>query len=130
MRKNNSSLLGRLGTSGRLVLFLAVSALCGALVAGIFIPTTAVAASGANQVLDSLEDLPAELETGPLDVGSKIYSADGQLIASFYAENRIPVTLENISPSMQDAIIAIEDNRFYEHGEWTSRASPAPSHQI
>lgn len=116
MRKNNSSLLGRLGTSGRLVLFLAVSAFCGALVAGIFIPTTAVAASGAHQVLDSLEVLPDELETGPLDEGSKIYSADGQLIASFYAENRIPVTLDNISPAMQDAIVAIEDNRFYEHG--------------
>ena len=116
MRHNNSSLLGRLGTSGRLVLFLAVSALCGALVAGIFIPTTAVAASGANQIFDTLEDLPDELETGPLDEGSKIYSADGQLIASFYAENRIPVTLDKISPHMQDAIIAIEDNRFYDHG--------------
>ncbi|MCC9196756.1 penicillin-binding protein [Arthrobacter sp. zg-Y820] len=116
MRQNNSSMLARLGTSGRLVLFLAVSVLCGALVAGIFVPATAVAASGANQIFDSLEDLPDELETGPLDEGSKIYSADGKLIATFYAENRIPVTLDKISPSMQDAIIAIEDNRFYEHG--------------
>ena len=109
-------MLGRLGTSGRLVLFLVVSAFCGALVAGIFIPTAAVAASGANALFDAMEDLPDELETGPLDVGSKIYSADGALLATFFAENRIPVELENISQSMQDAIVAIEDNRFYEHG--------------
>ncbi|WP_354182895.1 transglycosylase domain-containing protein [Arthrobacter sp. UYP6] len=116
MRQNNSSMLGRLGTSGRLVLFLLVSAFCGALVAGIFVPAAAVGATGANIVFDSLENLPDELETGPLDEGSKIYSADGALLATFYAENRIPVTLDKISPSMQDAIIAIEDNRFYEHG--------------
>lgn len=116
MRKNNSSMLGRLGTSGRLVLFLVVSAFCGALVAGIFIPTAAVGANSANLVMDSFEDLPDELQTGPLDEGSKIFSADGQLIATFYAEDRIPVTLDKISPSMQDAIVAIEDNRFYEHG--------------
>ncbi|WP_258060358.1 MULTISPECIES: transglycosylase domain-containing protein [unclassified Arthrobacter] len=116
MRQNNSSMLGRLGTSGRLVLFLLVSAFCGALVAGIFIPTAAVGATGANIVLDAMEDLPDEFQTGPLDEGSKIYSADGVLLASFYAQNRIPVTLDQISPSMQDAIISIEDNRFYEHG--------------
>ncbi|MCC3264879.1 transglycosylase domain-containing protein [Arthrobacter gengyunqii] len=116
MRQNNSSMLGRLGTSGRLVLFLVVSAFCGALVAGIFIPTAAVGASGANIVLDAMEDLPDEFQTGPLDEGSKIYSADGVLLASFYAQNRIPVTLDSISPHMQDAIVAIEDNRFYEHG--------------
>ncbi|MBP3043087.1 transglycosylase domain-containing protein [Arthrobacter jiangjiafuii] len=79
-------------------------------------PTTAVAATGANALFDAMEDLPDELETGPLDVGSKIYSADGKLLATFFAENRIPVKLENISPSMRDAIVAIEDNRFYDHG--------------
>ena len=116
MRQNNSSMLGRLGTSGRLVLFLLVSAFCGALVAGIFIPTAAVGATGANIVLDAMEELPDEFQTGPLDEGSKIYSADGVLLASFYAQNRIPVTLDQISPNMRDAIVAIEDNRFYEHG--------------
>ena len=116
MRQNNSSLLGRLGTSGQLALFLVVSILCGALVAGILIPAAAVGATSANIVFDGLEDLPNELSAGPLDVGSKIYSADGELIATFYAENRIPVTLDKISQPMQDAIVAIEDNRFYEHG--------------
>lgn len=46
---------------------------------------------------------------------SKILDANGQLIATISRENRIPVPLENVSPYMQKAIIAIEDARFYSH---------------
>jgi len=38
------------------------------------------------------------------------------VIATFYDENRVPVDLDEISPFMQNAIVAIEDERFYEHG--------------
>ena len=47
-------------------------------------------------------------------------------IATFYAEDRTPVDLEDVSQHMIDAIIAIEDERFYEHsgvdGEGLARA--------
>ena len=36
-------------------------------------------------------------------------------IATFYSQNRVYVPLAKISQEMQDAIVAIEDQRFYEH---------------
>ena len=41
---------------------------------------------------------------------------DGSPIASIYAENRTKVPLDQMSPFIKDAVIAIEDSRFYEHG--------------
>ena len=38
------------------------------------------------------------------------------MLAYFYDENRIPVTLNKIAPVMRQAQLAIEDHRFYEHG--------------
>lgn len=47
---------------------------------------------------------------------TRIYAADGSLIASLHAEeNRLVVKLDDIAPVMQKAVIAIEDERFYEH---------------
>ena len=42
--------------------------------------------------------------------------ANGELLARFYDENRVPVPLGKIAPVMRQAQIAIEDHRFYEHG--------------
>ncbi|MCQ1956764.1 transglycosylase domain-containing protein [Arthrobacter sp. zg-Y826] len=100
---------------GRLVAFLLVSLLAGVLAASTLIPMAAVAATGTDMAVGVLDQLPDELETGPLDEGSKIYSADGVLLATFYAQNRVPVELDEMSQSMQDAIVSIEDARFYEH---------------
>jgi len=47
---------------------------------------------------------------------SKIFDADGNLITNLYVEqNRINVPLKRISPNIQKAVIATEDQRFYEH---------------
>ncbi|KAD3633337.1 penicillin-binding protein [Arthrobacter yangruifuii] len=78
-------------------------------------PMAAVAATGTDMAVGVLDQLPDELETGPLDEGSEIYSADGVLMATFYAQNRVPVELDEMSQSMKDAIVSIEDARFYEH---------------
>ncbi len=45
-----------------------------------------------------------------------IQAADGSLIATLYKENRTEVSLKAINPIMLKAIVAIEDDRFYEHG--------------
>ena len=42
-------------------------------------------------------------------------TADGKLIATFYAENRVRVPLKQMSPFIRKAVVAIEDTRFYEH---------------
>lgn len=46
---------------------------------------------------------------------TKIYASDGTLIATLFDENRTPVTLDKISPLMREAIVSIEDRRFFEH---------------
>ena len=42
--------------------------------------------------------------------------AKGEVIASLYDENRVNVSLSQITRTMVKAIVAIEDYRFYEHG--------------
>lgn len=46
---------------------------------------------------------------------SRLLDREGRLIATVSAQNRIPVTVEGIAPVMLDAIVAIEDARFYKH---------------
>ncbi|MEZ4773368.1 MAG: transglycosylase domain-containing protein [Bacteroidia bacterium] len=46
---------------------------------------------------------------------TEIYSADNQLMGSFYIVRRKPVTFEEINPQTLDALIATEDIRFYQH---------------
>ena len=47
---------------------------------------------------------------------SQIYDSAGNEIANIHAaENRMPVKIENIPKALQQAFVAIEDNRFYEH---------------
>ena len=47
---------------------------------------------------------------------SQIYDSAGNEIANIHAaENRMPVKIEQIPKALQQAFVAIEDNRFYEH---------------
>lgn len=93
-----------------------MSAICGVLVAGLLVPAAAVSGSTASGSIEFFDTLPAELQVDPPSQSTKILAADGSVIANLYAENRTRVPLDQISPYMKDAVIAIEDNRFYEHG--------------
>ena len=46
---------------------------------------------------------------------TKIFSRDGTLIATLFDQNRTPVGFEEIDPMMREAIVAVEDRRFFEH---------------
>jgi len=46
----------------------------------------------------------------------RIYSSDGMLLGEFGEERRNYVPIERIPKVMQDAVLAIEDARFYQHG--------------
>src|SRR4051794_1965849 len=50
-----------------------------------------------------------------LPQATKILDRNGGLIASLFTENRVAVRLSDIPQVAKDALIAIEDNRFYEH---------------
>src|SRR4051794_3459003 len=47
-----------------------------------------------------------------------VYAGDGHTVLAILRsdENRKPVTYDEIAPVMQQAILAVEDRRFYEHG--------------
>ncbi|MDO5735584.1 MAG: transglycosylase domain-containing protein [Propionibacteriaceae bacterium] len=99
-----------------LLMFFAVSVLSGLLLAGLAVPFTALASGGTKLAADSLQFLPDELETPPQSERSRILMANGQTLATFFDENRVYVELDQIAGVMQDAQIAIEDHRFYDHG--------------
>ncbi|MEY2653124.1 MAG: hypothetical protein RLZZ524_151 [Pseudomonadota bacterium] len=46
----------------------------------------------------------------------RIYSVEGVLLGEFGEERRSYLTIDEIPKVMQDAVLAIEDSRFYEHG--------------
>ena len=48
-------------------------------------------------------------------VGSRVYAGDDEFITEFQAEKRIFVPLQQIPPHLRNAIIAVEDSRFYSH---------------
>lgn len=50
-----------------------------------------------------------------LDAATIIETTDGKEITKIYHENRTPVALEEIPVHVQQAFLAIEDQRFYEH---------------
>src|SRR5437660_1752994 len=58
----------------------------------------------------------AALATYRPSVVTRIYADDGQtVIGEFALEKRIPLKYEEIPPVMKNAILAVEDARFYEH---------------
>ncbi len=103
-------------TLGKILLFLGVSAICGVLVAGLLVPAAAVTGSSASGSIKFFDTLPAELKVDPPSQSTKILAADGSVIANLYLENRTRVSLDDMSPHIKNAVIAIEDSRFYEHG--------------
>ena len=56
-----------------------------------------------------------ELENPEADLASEVYSSDGVLMGKFYAENRSEVKYNEISPNVVNALLATEDERFYDH---------------
>ncbi len=56
-----------------------------------------------------------ELENPQTNLASEVLSDDGSTLGRFFIENRVPVTYEQLSPHLVDALIATEDERFLEH---------------
>jgi len=57
-------------------------------------------------------------DLGQLPVRSEILDRHGHLIAYYYPDNidRVPVSFGQIAPVMRNAIVAVEDARYYKHG--------------
>ena len=94
----------------------AVAAVLGVVVAGIAIPFAGIAGIAARNVARGMDNLPEELDTGELAQRTRILDADGKLITTLYDENRVNRPLDQIARVMTQALVSIEDYRFYQHG--------------
>ncbi|MDO4665615.1 MAG: transglycosylase domain-containing protein [Actinomycetaceae bacterium] len=100
----------------RLVMvFFAAIAICSVLLAGMTIPMVGLLGVTARAGTKTFDDMPSEFEVLPPSQRSTILAADGSEIARFFAENRIVVPLDKMSPWIQKAAVAIEDRRYWEH---------------
>jgi penicillin-binding protein 1A len=63
----------------------------------------------------TLPDRDAITRIGVMDQATTIYDATDTLAFTIYKEQRIEVPLDRISPHLLDAVLAIEDQRFYDH---------------
>ncbi len=68
--------------------------------------------------LGYLGDMPdlQQLENPKTNLATQIISADGIVLGKYYYnDNRTPLDFDQLPPSMVDALIATEDERYYNH---------------
>jgi len=56
-----------------------------------------------------------ELENPEKNFASEIISSDGVTLGKYFKENRTPVTFDELPANLVKALVATEDERFYEH---------------
>jgi penicillin-binding protein 1A len=63
----------------------------------------------------SLPGMDALQRIGEMDQATAVFDRNDQLAFTIFKEQRIDVPLAQISPNLKSAILAIEDQRFYDH---------------
>jgi membrane peptidoglycan carboxypeptidase len=103
--------------SKTLALLVAVSLGAGLLSATVALPVVGVVGVVAKDTATTFNDLPVA-HLGLLPARSELLDTSGRVIAYYYPRNiyRVPVTYHEIAPVMRNAIVSIEDERFWQHG--------------
>ncbi|QNN63907.1 transglycosylase domain-containing protein [Leucobacter denitrificans] len=107
------------GVLGGILGMLAMSAIAGILVTAAITPVVALTGAAATSAVSIFENLPGNLKPGQLALPTTLSAMkDGKKVqfAEFYDQDREPVEFDQISPYVTDALVAIEDPRFYTHG--------------
>ena len=90
--------------------------LAGVVVAAAAFPAVAMSGLAAKAGAETFDKLPTELTLKRPPQISYIYASDGKTpLATMYDENRRDVPLKDVSPIMQEAMIAAEDHNFRTH---------------
>src|SRR5699024_6930028 len=83
------------------------------LLASFLLVSIVIGAVIVNMILNTPKLEASDLET-PLS--TQIYNEDEELIGTvFDEENRVQIDIEDVPDEMKDAIVSIEDKRFYKH---------------
>lgn len=63
------------------------------------------------------EPLPSfeELENPQSNQASVVYAANGEIMGTYYYQNRVNVDYEDLSPHLVNALVSTEDERYYSH---------------
>ena len=66
---------------------------------------------------DPFDTLPSfeELENPQTNLATEVISIDGKTIGKYAKENRTPIKFKELSTNLVNALVATEDERFYEH---------------
>lgn len=100
------------------MLLTATMAICAALVALVLLPLFGALGMGANALNKRLDQAGADFTRVPhFPERSTIYAKDGSVLQRIYLdENREIVGFDKIAPIAREAVLAIEDDGFYQHG--------------
>src|SRR5215470_11477909 len=110
MRRRNSSMLANAAS------LIICGLLAGLVVAAAAFPAAALTGLAAKAGAEQFDGLPSELEVPHAPQITNVYASDGKtLITSLYDENRRDVPITQIAPVMQEAVVASEDQRFFQH---------------
>ncbi|MGC5659281.1 transglycosylase domain-containing protein [Micromonospora sp. WMMD723] len=105
-----------LAAVGRSVPLLRAGLIAGIVLAAVAYPLAAVTGLGAKATAHAVEHKTNILRTALPAETSYLYAPDGKTILTmFYEEYRQYTKLSDMSPNIQQAIVAAEDNRFYQH---------------
>lgn len=104
--------LDRFGLLTRMTTFVVLAGVVAAL---LVLPVVGGIGLASRNSAQAFSNLPSDLTEVALPQQNTIVDSNGDTLAVLFAQNRIEVPLEEISPIMQQAIIAIEDQRFLNH---------------
>ena len=107
LRRNKRTPYGKIALGIGAALIIALSA------------TTVIGAVSVYTLFKSwLADLPDYTSANAFELTqpTRIYSADGVLLAKLYLQNREIVAMSQIATDLAEATVAVEDERFYKHG--------------
>jgi membrane peptidoglycan carboxypeptidase len=113
--------LAEVSAAGRLA---AVAVGAGLLVAAVVVPIVGLTGVIVRNAANSFNTLKVQ-SLGQVPSRSEILTANGKLIAYYYPNNlyRVPVSFNQIAPVMRNAIVAIEDDRYWLHGAFDLRGT-------
>ncbi|MGW7293092.1 transglycosylase domain-containing protein [Streptomyces xiamenensis] len=107
---------GGLSTTQQMAKFLGVSVLSGAVLAGLALPAVGALGLAAKGTVQTFDEIPSELTRPPLSQSTMILDVEGNKIAEVYSRYRTVIEADEMGPYVRQALVAIEDARFYEHG--------------
>ena len=117
----NSQRRAGLSAAGFLVV---MAAAAGLLLGAILVPVVGIIGVASKNAATTFNTLSVP-SLGQLPSRSEILDSSGHLIAYYYPHDvdRVPVSFGQIAPVMRQAIVAIEDSRFYDHGAFDIRGT-------